>query len=163
VRIAYNLFTQRPQLELQDFEQWSQLIKPSQASRTVFANLSPTTVMTGNVTQLVVDSVDVIAGPPAADAAALRARIRRFWPPVVAFAVGAACGALGYKSAGFLSLLLPTAIVLGLQCAGHRSLSNECQSLPLEWSADRAAVDSCSCGERAGSASGRIERINLVP
>ena len=84
------------------------------ASRTVFASLSPTTVMTGNVTQLVIDSVDLIAGVPADDGPALRARIRRFWPPVVAFAAGAACGALGYKSGGFLSLLLPTAIVLGL-------------------------------------------------
>ena len=84
------------------------------ASRTVFASLSPTTVMTGNVTQLVIDSVDLIAGVAANDAPALRARIRRFWPPVVAFAVGAACGALGYKVGGFLSLLLPTAIVLAL-------------------------------------------------
>jgi uncharacterized membrane protein YoaK (UPF0700 family) len=84
------------------------------ASRTVFANLSPTTVMTGNVTQLVIDCVDLLAGVPVADAPQLRARIRRFWPPVVAFAFGAACGALGYRSAGFLSLLLPTTIVLAL-------------------------------------------------
>jgi uncharacterized membrane protein YoaK (UPF0700 family) len=82
------------------------------ASRTIFASLSPTTVMTGNVTQLVIDSVDLIAGAAVDEASALRARIRRFWPPVVAFAVGAAGGALGYKSGGFLSLLLPTAIVL---------------------------------------------------
>ena len=84
------------------------------ASRTVFASLSPTTVMTGNITQLVIDSFDLMAGVQADDTPALRARIRRFWPPVVAFAAGAACGALGYKAAGFLSLALPTAIVLGL-------------------------------------------------
>jgi uncharacterized membrane protein YoaK (UPF0700 family) len=83
-------------------------------SRTVFANLSPTTVMTGNVTQLVIDTVDLIAGVPAAGAPALRARIRRFWPPVVAFAGGAGCGALGFKLGGFLSLLVPTLVVLGL-------------------------------------------------
>ena len=84
------------------------------ASRTVFASLSPTTVMTGNVTQLVIDTVDLVAGVPAGDGPALRARITRFWPPVVAFAAGAAGGAPGYKSGGFLSLLLPTGIVLAL-------------------------------------------------
>jgi len=87
------------------------------ASRTVFANLSPTTVMTGNVTQLVIDCMDVLANSSAPEAPALRARIKRFWPPVLAFAAGAAGGALGYKLAGFLSLLMPTAIVLGLAAA----------------------------------------------
>lgn len=88
------------------------------ASRTVFANLSPTTLMTGNVTQLVIDTVDSMAQVPAEELAALRARIRRFLPPIMAFAAGAGCGALGYRTAGFLSLLLPTVIVLGL--AAHR-------------------------------------------
>lgn len=83
-------------------------------SRTVFASLSPTTVMTGNVTQLVIDTVDLVAGVPAAGVPALRARIRRFWPPVIAFTVGAGCGALGFKLGGFLSLLVPTLVVLGL-------------------------------------------------
>ena len=32
VRIAYNLFTQRPKQELEDFEQWSKLVKPGQGT-----------------------------------------------------------------------------------------------------------------------------------
>jgi uncharacterized membrane protein YoaK (UPF0700 family) len=84
------------------------------ASRTVFASYSPTTVMTGNVTQLVIDAVDLIGGGPEATLHPVRARFKRFWPPVVAFTVGAACGALGYKIGGFLSLLVPIALVLAL-------------------------------------------------
>ena len=97
------------------------------ASRTVFASMSPTTVMTGNVTQLVIDSVDLLAAAPADDVVALRVRISRYWPPVVAFAAGAACGALGYKSVGFLSLALPTAIVLGLAL---REIKNRSRPAP---------------------------------
>ena len=84
------------------------------ASRTVFASLSPTTVMTGNVTQLVIDGVDLIAGGPEATLNPVRARFKRFWPAVLAFAIGAACGALCYKHVGFLSLLLPAVLVVAL-------------------------------------------------
>lgn len=84
------------------------------ASRTVFASLSPTTVMTGNVTQLVIDAVDLIGGGPEGTLNPVRARFKRFWPPVVAFAIGAACGAFSYKFGGFASLLVPTALVFGL-------------------------------------------------
>ena len=84
------------------------------ASRTVFASLSPTTVMTGNVTQLVIDALDLIGGGPDATLNPVRARFRHFWPPVVAFAVGAACGALGYEFGGFSSLLVPSALVFAL-------------------------------------------------
>jgi len=84
------------------------------ASRTVFASYSPTTVMTGNVTQLVIDAVDLIGGGPEATLHPVRARFMRFWPPVVAFAVGAACGALGYKFGGFVSLLVPIVFVIVL-------------------------------------------------
>ncbi len=84
------------------------------ASRTVFASYSPTTVMTGNVTQLVIDAVDLIGGGPEGTLQPVRARFTRFWPPVLAFAVGSACGAFGYKLGGFLSLLIPIALVLAL-------------------------------------------------
>jgi len=84
------------------------------ASRTVFASYSPTTVMTGNVTQLVIDAVDLMGGGPEATLHPVRARFMRFWPPVLAFAVGAACGGFGYKVGGFLSLLVPIALVFAL-------------------------------------------------
>jgi uncharacterized membrane protein YoaK (UPF0700 family) len=84
------------------------------ASRTVFASHSPTTVMTGNVTQLVIDAVDLLGGGPEATLHPVRTRFRHFWPAVVAFAVGAACGAFGYKLTGFISLIVPIALVFAL-------------------------------------------------
>ncbi len=32
VRIAYNLFTQRPKQELEDFERWTDMLKPGQGT-----------------------------------------------------------------------------------------------------------------------------------
>ena len=75
-------------------------------ARTVVAN----TVMTGNVTQAVIDAFDwlvPIAAPAELEAA--RARLRRTWPPVVGFALGAGAGASAYVYAGFWTLVLPLA------------------------------------------------------
>jgi uncharacterized membrane protein YoaK (UPF0700 family) len=84
------------------------------ASRTVFASLSSTTVMTGNVTQLVIDGVDLVAGVPDGASTAIRTRMHKMWPPVVAFGAGAASGALGYAALGFPALGVPAVLVLGL-------------------------------------------------
>ncbi len=46
--------------------------------------------------------------------ASLSPTTKRFWPPVLAFAVGATCGAISYKFGGFLSILVPTVIVVAL-------------------------------------------------
>jgi uncharacterized membrane protein YoaK (UPF0700 family) len=88
------------------------------ASRTVFIALSPTTVMTGNVTQIVLDCVDFAASPAAEVKAAARARLARLVPPVFAFALGAAAGAIGFGAAGFWCLLLPIAIIGVLLATG---------------------------------------------
>ncbi|WP_321954802.1 YoaK family protein [Burkholderia cenocepacia] len=75
-------------------------------ARTVVAN----TVMTGNVTQAVIDAFDwlvPIAAPAEREAA--RARLRRTLPPVVGFALGAGAGASAYVYAGFWTLVLPLA------------------------------------------------------
>jgi uncharacterized membrane protein YoaK (UPF0700 family) len=79
------------------------------ASRTVFATLSPTTVMTGNVTQVVMDVVDLASSRAEP---ATRARLTKMWPPVAAFALGAVGGAVGFASAGFWCLLVPIVFVL---------------------------------------------------
>jgi uncharacterized membrane protein YoaK (UPF0700 family) len=89
------------------------------ASRTVFVALSPTTVMTGNVTQIVLDCVDFAASPSAEVKAASRARLGKLIPPVVAFAAGAAAGAVGYGIAGFWCLLLPIATIIVLLATGN--------------------------------------------
>ncbi|WP_028475717.1 YoaK family protein [Nevskia ramosa] len=83
------------------------------ASRLIFTSLSPTTVMTGNVTQVVIDSVDLLRGSNADNRAVTKARISKMWPPVLAFAVGAAAGAVLLMQIGIICLLLPMlAIVL---------------------------------------------------
>lgn len=91
------------------------------ASRTIFAALSPTTVMTGNVTQIVIDLVDMAGSPAVGNET--RARLRKMWPAVAAFAVGALAGALGYHAFGFWCLVIPilaTGAVLGHQAFTHR-------------------------------------------
>jgi uncharacterized membrane protein YoaK (UPF0700 family) len=75
------------------------------ASRTAFAALAPTTVMTGNVTQIVIDLVDLTRARTAGDEA--RSRLRKMVPAVAAFAVGALAGAIGYVAAGFWCLAVP--------------------------------------------------------
>jgi len=84
------------------------------ASRTVFSELSPTTVMTGNVTQIVLDCVDLLDAMAPGRRLAIRARLNRLWPPVVGFAAGAAAGAIGFAWEGFVSLLIPAGLVLVL-------------------------------------------------
>lgn len=84
------------------------------ASRLAFGALAPTTVMTGNVTQVVLDIVDLVRGP--ADEA-LRARIRKFLWPVLAFGVGAICGAFAYVYGSFWALALPLIILAALMAS----------------------------------------------
>ena len=86
-------------------------------ARTLFATLAPTTVMTGNVTQIVVDLVDTAAsGEHEA-----RGRLRKMLPPVATFAAGALAGALSYGVAGYAALIAPvvtTALALALYRRG---------------------------------------------
>jgi uncharacterized membrane protein YoaK (UPF0700 family) len=79
------------------------------ASRLSLNELAPTTVMTGNVTQLIIDLIDVAGGKAEA---AVRTRIDKFLWPILAFGAGAIGGAFAYMRAGFPALLLPVAILL---------------------------------------------------
>ena len=80
----------------------------SAASKLLLANLAPTSMMTGNVTQLVIDTVDRLRG--AADAAT-RARCAKFFWPLLAFALGCAAAAFAYRAFGFVALAVPAAIL----------------------------------------------------
>lgn len=80
------------------------------AARVVFAHLAPTTMMTGNVTQMAIDLVDLMVARGRPDEA-LKTRIRKTWPPVLAFAFGAIGGALGVLFAGPWSLGLGVVVV----------------------------------------------------
>ncbi|MFC5462642.1 YoaK family protein [Massilia niabensis] len=85
----------------------------SAASKLLLANLAPTSMMTGNVTQLVIDTVDRLRG--AADPAT-RARCAKFFWPVLAFALGCAAAAFAFLAVGFVALLVPAAILAAHLC-----------------------------------------------
>jgi uncharacterized membrane protein YoaK (UPF0700 family) len=75
------------------------------AARTFMSGLPPTTVMTGNLMQIIVDIVDVLHRhgrlEPKYD------RLSRLLPLVLAFTIGAILGAVGYAAIGFLALVAP--------------------------------------------------------
>jgi uncharacterized membrane protein YoaK (UPF0700 family) len=81
----------------------------------------PNTVMTGNVTQLILDAVDLLFPHVPADIRiAARARLAKMVPAVVAFAAGAAGGASGYRVTGFGALLLPFVVLVALAAHARR-------------------------------------------
>jgi uncharacterized membrane protein YoaK (UPF0700 family) len=77
--------------------------------RLELAALPPTTVMTGNVTQVTLDLVSLAQRPVAAGAPEI-ARLHNMWPGVAGFLVGAGAGAAGYASWGLYCLAIPAAI-----------------------------------------------------
>ncbi|WP_374703562.1 DUF1275 family protein [Janthinobacterium sp. ROICE36] len=83
----------------------------SAISRLLLAHLTPTSMMTGNVTQLVIDTVDVLRG--AADGATRERCIKFFWP-LPGFAVGAILATFAYLAVGFAALAVPLVILLVL-------------------------------------------------
>ncbi|WOD13666.1 YoaK family protein [Paraburkholderia kirstenboschensis] len=75
----------------------------------------PNTVMTGNVTQAILDVVDMLSADTAESVrATARARFATMMPAIVAFAIGAAAGALGYRYTGFWALLAPACALVAL-------------------------------------------------
>jgi len=80
----------------------------SAASKLLLSNLAPTSMMTGNVTQLVIDGVDWLRG---AGDAATAARCGKFFWPVFGFALGCAGAAFLFLAVGFVALLVPIAIL----------------------------------------------------
>jgi uncharacterized membrane protein YoaK (UPF0700 family) len=80
----------------------------SAASKLLLSHLAPTSMMTGNVTQFVIDLVDRLRGT--ADAAT-RARSIKFLWLIVAFALGCGAAAFAYAAIGFAALIVPVAIL----------------------------------------------------
>jgi uncharacterized membrane protein YoaK (UPF0700 family) len=83
-----------------------------------FGTLAPTTVMTGNVTQFVIDLSQLMGlshpvgeetNPPSREA--VKKRMVKFGNVLVGFVVGAATGALGLVLVGFWAIALPTLTV----------------------------------------------------
>lgn len=91
----------------------------------------PNTVMTGNVTQVILDLLDLCLPHVTADAKlASRARAGKMLPAIVAFGLGAIAGALAYRTVGFLALLLPVfgVISLGARAWMHRDATDKLAS-----------------------------------
>ena len=82
------------------------------ASRLVFSNMAPSTVMTGNVTQLVIDGLDIWRAVDSASAESASARVSKMLPSVMAFLVGALSGGVGYQFLGFSALLVAVAALV---------------------------------------------------
>lgn len=80
----------------------------SAAGKLLLTHLAPTSMMTGNVTQLTIDAVDWLRG--AADAT-VRTRCAKFFWTILAFAVGCCLAAFAYLALGFMALIVPVAIL----------------------------------------------------
>ncbi|GGP75269.1 YoaK family protein [Shewanella ulleungensis] len=80
-------------------------------TRLLMTHLPPTSMMTGNVTQIVLDILELLLGKGDVNT---RKRIGKFFWPVAAFAIGAMGAAMGYIQFGFWALLLPISILFGL-------------------------------------------------
>jgi uncharacterized membrane protein YoaK (UPF0700 family) len=78
--------------------------------RVHFASIPPTTLMTGNTTQVALDAVDLIHGVEPEDALAVRGRFARMLRGIVWFAGGCAAAAVLYYWLGFWCLALPVVV-----------------------------------------------------
>jgi len=78
--------------------------------RVHFASLPPSTIMTGNTTQAVLDAVDLLRGMKSEESAAVWARFRRTLASIVYFACGCGVAAAFYAWLGFWCLAVPVAV-----------------------------------------------------
>jgi uncharacterized membrane protein YoaK (UPF0700 family) len=75
----------------------------------------PNTVMTGNVTQIVLDVIELIhRGMAGEHGQKVRERLESTLSAMCGFAVGAICGAMAYVSFSFSAIALPVAVLLFL-------------------------------------------------
>jgi uncharacterized membrane protein YoaK (UPF0700 family) len=77
--------------------------------RVHFPHIPPTTLMTGNTTQAVLDAVDLVSGAEGDNAPAIRARFARTLRGIIWFAGGCAVAAILYYWRGFWCLAVPVA------------------------------------------------------
>jgi uncharacterized membrane protein YoaK (UPF0700 family) len=78
------------------------------AGKLQFGRIAPTTVMTGNVTELLIDMTDLAGGRATP---AVKARFVKFFWPVLAFALGCVAGGIAYVTFGFWCLLPALALL----------------------------------------------------
>ena len=94
----------------------------SAGGRTSMAGIIHTTVMTGNVTHMIIDITDILYGKNAELRARAKTRLRQLAPAVSTFFIGALCAAGGYLNFGYWSVLLPIFMLLILISSPHQWL-----------------------------------------
>jgi uncharacterized membrane protein YoaK (UPF0700 family) len=82
-------------------------------SRLILQNHGPTTMMTGNTTQAVIDLVDILRGLPE-EIPQARKRLKLLVPAILAFTAGALLGALSYVTFSFWCLIVPIVALLAV-------------------------------------------------
>jgi len=97
----------------------------SAISRLLLGHLAPTSMMTGNVTQIVIDAVDLLRG---GDDPGLKTRFAKFLWPLLSFAIGCIAAAFGYLWFGFAALALPVLILVGLLVAERPQAASPVQA-----------------------------------
>jgi uncharacterized membrane protein YoaK (UPF0700 family) len=80
------------------------------AQRLHLASAPPTTIMTGNTTQAMIDLVDVLRGLPEADPA--RTRLANMAANILGFAIGCAAAALLFAYLGMWCFAVPPLLAL---------------------------------------------------
>jgi uncharacterized membrane protein YoaK (UPF0700 family) len=81
--------------------------------------LPPTTIMTGNTIQIMIDLADLIRGVPADARAAIHTRLSRMSTSVIAFAAGCAAAALIYAKQGIWCFAIPPLVAAGTLWLGE--------------------------------------------
>jgi uncharacterized membrane protein YoaK (UPF0700 family) len=96
--------------------------------RAALTSFSPTTIMTGNLTQFTIDLVEIACPPSERDAdrrarrrALAVSRLAKFGIPLFGFMLGATLGAAFTHAVGLRSIALPTIAMGALTVVSHRS------------------------------------------
>ena len=89
--------------------------------------LPPTTVMTGNTIQIMIELADLARGAPAEVRAAIQSRLSRMAAGVAAFAAGCAAAALVYAHQGLWCFVIPPLIAAWTLWLGESIIVSEQQ------------------------------------
>jgi uncharacterized membrane protein YoaK (UPF0700 family) len=88
--------------------------------RVHYANMPPTTLMTGNTTQAVIDAVDILSGAAASTSINIFERFARTIRGVIWFAVGCALSAALFYFVGFWCLAAPVVVGAAIAILGEK-------------------------------------------
>jgi len=141
--------------------------------RDVLRSCCPTTIMTGNLTQVTIDLVDLVFEPAQGDSgmrrvarAEAKARLFKFGLPLVGFMAGAGMGAVLTHGVGLASIAVPTVAVGALTAIVWRGAdrSSEPQRLREPSKPALSASEHHEDGEAVARSSSRVRKsaIRLV-